>query len=56
MSSYQDRIDINWKLFTWERLRWAHGDERARAITLGKDPATQSDIKAWRELGQRSAA
>lgn len=48
--------EMDWRLFTYERLRWAHGDERARQIALGNDRATQDDLRAWRNLGQRSAA
>lgn len=47
---------LDWKRFTYERLRWAHGEERARQIALGNDTATQADLRAWRSLGQRSSA
>lgn len=56
MSAYRERVELDWKFFTWERLRWAHGDERARQIAMGNDTATKRDIEAWRNLGQRSAA
>lgn len=39
---------------TAERLRWAHGEERAAQILAGRDPATQTDITAWRRIGARA--
>ena len=66
MSSYIDTAPLmertgprpghDWRLFTYERLRWAHGEERARQIALGNDKPTNDDLRAWRKLGQRSAA
>lgn len=46
----------SWRLFTYERLRWCHGEARARQIATGNDKPTNDDLKAWRNLGQRSAA
>ncbi len=40
---------------TAQRLAWAHGDDRARAILGGGDPATQADISAWHSLGGTEA-
>jgi len=34
-----------------ERLTWAHGHERARAIFEHRDPAARADLAAWRRLG-----
>ena len=42
----------DWQAHTFDRLRWAHGENRARAIAMGIDPATNADLKAWRELGR----
>lgn len=35
-----------------ERLRWAHGPERARDIMDGTDAAANADLKAWKNLGR----
>lgn len=35
-----------------DRLRWAHGPERAREIMAGKDAAANADLKAWKNLGR----
>ncbi len=43
----------NWAEFTYRRLFWLYGDSaRARMASA----AALADLKAWRELGQRSAA
>lgn len=42
----------DWHAHTHDRLRWAHGDQRAADIVLGRDAATNADLKAWRELGR----
>lgn len=40
-----------------ERLRWAHGDERAATIMAGNDPQTNADVERWNRLGSgREAA
>lgn len=36
--------------YTRERLRWAHGEQRAALIVAGADPETQCDIEAWSRL------
>jgi hypothetical protein len=36
---------------TRRRLVWAYGADRAREIITGRDPTTQADIAAWRQLG-----
>ena len=33
------------------KLTWFHGPDRALAILLGQDEATNVDIEAWRGLG-----
>lgn len=35
-----------------ERLTWAHGRERASAIMLGEDDATNEDLASWRRLAR----
>lgn len=35
-----------------DRLKWAHGPERARDIMEGTDAATNADLKAWNGLGR----
>lgn len=47
---------VDWDLKTWERLAFIYGPERASLIQEGRDPKTQADLAAWRNLGQRSAA
>lgn len=43
----------DWHAFTFQRLFWLYGDAaRARMAT----PQALADLKAWRELGRRSAA
>lgn len=38
-----------------QRLAWEYGIERAALILDGSDPATQTDLAAWRSLGTRKA-
>lgn len=40
-----------WRTDTERRLLWQYGPERASAIIEGRDPATEADIAAWRNLG-----
>lgn len=40
---------------TAERLRWAHGEERAAQIIAGSDWWTKHDTAAWRRLCARAA-
>ena len=34
-----------------DRLKWAHGPERAREIMAGTDANANADLKAWNSLG-----
>ena len=36
---------------THRRLAWLYGEDRANRISLGIDPATEADKRAWRGLG-----
>ena len=36
---------------THRRLTWLYGEERANRISLGIDPATEADKRAWQGLG-----
>lgn len=42
----------SWQRLTERRLTWQYGHERAADIINGRDPATQEDIRKWRELGR----
>lgn len=55
-TSYLNGDGIDWRAMAWDRLAWRHGADHADRVHAGKDPRTQSDLKAWRELGRRSAA
>lgn len=37
-----------------DRLRWAHGAERAEKIIAGHDEKSNADIAAWKRLCDRS--
>lgn len=39
-----------WDAFTFSRLEWLYGKERARAITAGRDPAANADLAKWNKL------
>lgn len=58
MKTYQDGGErYFWTLHTHERLCEQYGKPRADLIIRGRDPATQSDVTAWRKLGEgRKAA
>lgn len=40
---------------TFERLISCHGYDRAKDIMQGRDPASNADQAAWRNLGLRAA-
>lgn len=40
-----------WGAHTFDRLAWLYGPERAQAIRAGRDPQTNNDVAAWRNLG-----
>lgn len=46
--------DTPYKL-TYRALRLRYGQERADAISAGKDEATNADLAAWRQLGSKAA-
>lgn len=47
----------SWRAHTHLRLTAQYGSDRAEVIMAERDPATQSDIAAWRRLGEgRKAA
>lgn len=46
----------SWRDFTYRRLAWLYGEQRAYQIYSGRDPETQADIAAWNALGGRHAA
>lgn len=68
MTSYRDhyrlphegeegaQITHSWAAFTRRSLEWLYGDDRARAIRQGHDPATQADLARWNSLGRKEAA
>lgn len=58
LNTYHDGCEpYFWTLHTHERLTEQYGKVRADLIIRGRDPATQSDIAAWRKLGEgRKAA
>ncbi len=41
---------FSWAAFTFNRLEWLYGAQRARAITSGRDPATNTDLAKWNNL------
>lgn len=45
------RYEVCWHEDTQRRLEWLYGARRANLIALGKDYATEEDLRAWRELG-----
>lgn len=45
-----------WGAFTFDRLAWLYGPQRAQAMRAGRDPATNADIEAWNRLGRKVAA
>lgn len=54
--TYQDGEPYFWTLHTYERLTEQYGKARADLIIRGRDKATQSDVTAWRKLGEGRAA
>jgi len=60
MSSYIDspfnESNVCWRDFTWQRLVWFYGYDRAHQIDKGNDPDTQADLARWSALGRRAAA
>lgn len=45
-------IRMNWYDYTYARLAWLYGEDRAWAITRRQDEATNADIEAWERLGR----
>lgn len=45
-----------WKAHTFDRLVQQYGTARAQSIMVGRDAATNADLAAWRNLGNRRAA
>lgn len=46
----------SWADHTRRALAWQYGETRADAIMAGRDPKTQADLAAWRQLGRRRVA
>jgi hypothetical protein len=46
-------VSVSWPEYTYRRLAWLYGPERAHAIELGTDTRTNADLAAWRRLGDR---
>ena len=43
---------LSWEDFTFMRLCWLYGPERAVAIIRGEDAAMNEDVRAWRRFGR----
>lgn len=49
--TFGNEVIHDWAEFTFRRQCWLYGPERAAAIMVGEDPATEADIAAWNRLG-----
>lgn len=49
--AHEEREAFKYEQFL-SRLEWAHGPQKALAIGLGQDPATNEDVRRWKALGR----